>query len=215
MKQTLPPLILTPPVQMCYDTSTTLKSLCSQKEYFQELLIYNTPKRVSLADPDISTKVLGQGILDIVIIDQHRIWMFAYLTEKSDLLMLALDHLSYKNCQIHGGNNSIKVTFPTFHFFVQATETFEFSVTPGKDTGKDILWKPLEENKITKITVENQFQVKLLSPDSLLPQRATKDATGYDIASNSSMVIQPLSTTLVLLGFSMSFAPSLKCDLRP
>ena len=208
------PIIHTPE-QMCYDTGTMPKSLCSDKQYFRELMVYDKPKRVALADPDITAKVLGQGILDIIVNDQHRLWLFAYLTEKSDLLMSAVDHLSYKNCEIHGKNGVIQDMFPTFSFNVKASENFECSVTPGKDSGKPVLWQPSEHGKITDITVPNRFQIKLLSPDSILPQRATVDSTGYDVAANTTVTIKPSSTVLVPLGFSMSFDPSLKCDLRP
>ena len=157
-----------------------------------------------LADPAITAKVLRQGIMDIIINDQHCLWLFAYLTENSDLLMSAVDHLSYKDCKIHGKNGNIQVTFPTFSFNVKATENFE-----------SILWKPTESRKIKVITIPNQFQIKLLSPDSILPQQATVNSKGYDVASNSTLTIQPSSTALVPLGFSVSFDPSLKCNLRP
>ena len=94
--------LLSTPVRMCYDTSTSPKSFCSDRKYFRELLIYDTPKLVSLADPDLTTKVLGQGIMDIIINDQYPLWIFAYLTENSDLLMSAVNHLSYKGCKING-----------------------------------------------------------------------------------------------------------------
>ena len=138
---------------MCYNTGTTPKSLCSDKSYFRELLIYNTPKLVSLADPDLTAKVLGQGMLDIIINDQHLLWLFAYLREHSDLLMLAVDHLSYKGCEIKGKNGNIQVVFPTFQFTVCASENFECSVTPGSKLGKPVLWKPQESSKITSISL--------------------------------------------------------------
>lgn len=97
-----------------------------------------------LADPAITAKVLRQGIMDIIINDQHCLWLFAYLTENSDLLMSAVDHLSYKDCKIHGKNGNIQVTFPTFSFNVKATENFE-----------SILWKPTESGKIKVITIPN------------------------------------------------------------
>ena len=126
---------------MCYDTGTTPKSLCSNKKYFKDLIMYDKPKSVALADPDITTKVLGQNTLDIIINYQYRIWIFAYLTENSDLLMSAVDHLSHKGYKIVGKNGNIQVTFPTFSFNVKATKIFECSVTLGKESGKEILWK--------------------------------------------------------------------------
>ena len=138
-------ITLPSPFRMCYDTGTTPKSLCSNRNFFRELLIYDTPKQVALADPDITSKVLGQGVLDIIINDQFRIWLFAYYTENSDFLMSAVDHLSYKNCEIHGKEGTIQVSFPTFSFHVRAQSNFECSVTPGSASGNQSFGNPMRQ----------------------------------------------------------------------
>ena len=201
---------------MCYDTGTSPKSLCSNPAYFRELLRYSTPKYVQLADPDHLAKVVGQGIMDIIINERYRIWIFAYLTEKTDTLLSALDHLSYYNCTIKGERGIIHVHYPTFSFPVSGVENFEFDILPGTFSNKEVLWQPREQDLITDITIAD-FEIKInrLHPDATLPQRATEHATGYDVTASDSVTIPPNSTTLVPLGFSMSFPSHLKCDLRP
>ena len=115
-----------PSSTMCYDTGTTPKSLCSKKEYFRELVLYDTPKFVTLADQDSFAQVLGQGMLDIIVNNKYRFWIFAYFTAKSDTLLSAVDHLSYTGCAIHGTHGTIKVTFPTFSFDILGSQNFEF-----------------------------------------------------------------------------------------
>ena len=108
------------------------KSLCSNKALFGELVLYDKPKYITLAHPDTTSTVLGQGTLDIIINNKHRIQIFVYYTKNSDLLMLAVDHLSYNQCKIIGKDGIIQVKFPTFHFNVRAIDNFECFVTPGK-----------------------------------------------------------------------------------
>ena len=142
--------------------------------------------------------------------------MFAYLTEKFDMLMSVLDHLSYKNCSIQGKNGKIQVTYPTFNFEVSGTNRFEFNIAPGKNSKKDVLWQPFKNQQITDIKHDNnQIQIKKLNFDTTLPPRATEHSTGYDIAAAVSVTIPANDTALVPLSFAMSFSNKLKCDLRP
>ena len=203
------------PKLMCYDTGTSPRSLCSHKEYFSDLIMFDTPRLVSLADPDLTSEVLGQGTLDIIINDQYRINLFAFYARSSDLLMSAVDHLSYKENEINGKNGKIHISYPTFTFSVSAANNFEFHVTPGKDSNKPILWSPTEEARINEIKLENELHIQRLSQEAVLPQRATIDATGYDISACTESTIPPKTTVTVPLGFKLSFASHLKCDLRP
>ena len=201
---------------MCYDTGTTPKSLCSKREFFRDLILFDKPTYVSLADPNTSTRALGQGTLDIIINNQFRIWMHAYLTSSCDSLMSAVDHLSYKGNEIHGLNGKIDIIFPSCQFTVRASNNFEFNIHPGKTSTASVLWKPESNQLIDVIEDDNSLiQIKRVSSDALLPQRATTDSTGYDISSSQATVVPPNRTITVPLGFSMSFSNTLKCDLRP
>ena len=79
-----------------------------------------------------------------------------------------------------------------------------------------VLWKPEFNQLVDGIEDDNSLiQIKRVSLDALLPQRATTDSTGYDISSSQATVVPPNSTITVPLGFSMSFSNTLKCDLHP
>ena len=120
-KQPSTKLHLPAPVCMCYDTGTTLKSLCSKQDFLEELLIYDKPTQAALADPDVTSKVLGQGVLDIIINDQFHIWMFANYTKNSDLLMSAVDHLSYKI--VKSTARTVLFKSPSLHSTLTSTQT--------------------------------------------------------------------------------------------
>ena len=128
------------PTRMCYDTGTSPKSLCSNREYFRDLILFPHPKLVELADPDTTAPVIGQGTLDIIINNTHRIWIFTYLTAATDTLLSAVDHLSYQDCSITGAFGKIQISFPIFTFEVSGSENFEFNILPGKSSNKPVVW---------------------------------------------------------------------------
>ena len=205
----------TPPtiIKMCYDTGTSPKSLCYKKEFFRELILFDKPKFVTLADSETTAEVLGQGTLDLIINQKYRIYIFAYFTANSDALLSAVDHLSYQGCQINGINGKIRVTFPTFFFDVSGTSNFEFSISPGKSSNKPVLWQPHTVKRIN-VTAKDKIEIKRLHQDATLPQRATEHASGYDIATPFMQTLQPNHATKVPLGFAMSFPTHLQCELR-
>ena len=205
----------TDPIRMCYDTGTTPKSLCSKKDFFRELVLFDKPKFVTLADPDSVSKVVGQGLLDIIINNKYRMWMHAYLTTTSDALLSSADHLSYNNCSITGHNGIIKISYPTFQFDVLGSENFEFNILPGKSSNKPVLWKPAPENQITEISSMDSVKIKRLHPDATLPQNATNLSSGYDVSSTSSLQVLPCTQVTVPFGFAMSIPAHLQCELRP
>ena len=135
----------TTPIRMCYDTGTSPKSICSKREYFRELVLFESPKFIALAEQDSLAEVIGQGMLDIIINNSYRMWIFAYLTAKSDTLLSAVDHLSYSSCTIAGAHGKIKISYPTFNYEVSGSENFEFNILPGKSSNKPVLWKPNPE----------------------------------------------------------------------
>ena len=205
----------TAPASMCYDTGTTPKSLCCKKEYFRELVLFDTPKFVTLAEQDSLATVLGQGMLDVIINNKYRMWIFAYFTAKSDTLLSAVDHLSYEGCTINGAHGKISVTFPTFKFDVLGSQNFEFNILPGKSSNKPVLWKPSPHARVKESTSSNLVKLKRLNEDATLPQHATDLSTGYDVSSSIMIQVPSQSTIKVPLGFAMSIPPHLQCELRP
>ena len=202
--------------KMCYDTGTSPKSLCSHQHFFRDLLMFDHPKHVSLADSDKTARVLGQGTIDFVINVTHLIWLFAFYSPDCDNLMSSADHLNYSKNSILGNDGKIIVSFPTFQFVIKASNNFEFAISAGKQSNLPVLWTPQEQNMIQQIqNDDNTFQIKRLSPDSVLPRRSTKDSTGYDVSASQSTPIAPNSSVTIPLGFSMAFSTKLKCDLRP
>ena len=157
---------------MCYDTGTVPKSLCSKKEFFHDLIIFDKPKFVTLADSATTSQVLGQGTLDIIINKKYQIWIFAYFTAASDALLSAVNHLSYNKCKISGENGNIAIHFNTFQFDVSGSNNFEFN------SNKPVLWQPSTTQQIEQITNSNMVKIQRLRNDSTLPQRATNQASG-------------------------------------
>ena len=92
---------------------------------------------------------------------------------------------------------------------------FKFYVTPSKDSNKPIMWSPKEQDHINDINCPNKFQIQHISQEAVLPQRATIDSTGYDIAACTTTSIPPNTTATIPLGSKMSFLSHLKCNLRP
>ena len=131
--------------------------------------------------------------------------------------MSAVDHLSYMGNTIHGENGNIVVTYSTFDFSVHAEDNFKFTISPGKEsTTHPVLWEPTQDRLVNSVTsTKHLLKIKRLSPDSLLPQRATPDSSGYDVVSSQPTNIPAQSTITIPLGFAMQFDPTLKCELRP
>ena len=200
---------------MCYDTGTSPKSLCSKKEYFRDLILFQQPKLVALADPDTTAPVIGQGTLDIIINNTHRIWIFAYLTESTDTLLSAVDHLSYQDCSITGAFGKIQISFPTFTFEVAGSENFEFNILPGKSSNKPVVWQPQRSKRIDRHVSKELIKLQRICEEAIIPQRATNQATGYDVSSCKPITIAPNTSELVPLGFKMAFPSNLQCELRP
>ena len=204
------------PIKMCYDTGTVPKSLCSKKEFFRDLILFDKPKLVTLADSAITSQVLaGQGTLDIIINNKYRIWIFAYFTAASDALLSAVDHLSYSKCRISGENGKIAIHCPTFQFDVSGSDNLEFKILPGKSSNKPVLWQPFTTEQIEQVTNSDMVKIQRYHNDSTLPQRVTNQASGYDITSSIATTISPNSIVTAPLGFAMSFPSHLQCSLKP
>ena len=205
----------TTPIRMCYDTGTSPKSICSKREYFRELVLFESPKFIALAEQDSLAEVIGQGMLDIIINNSYRMWIFAYLTAKSDALLSTVDHLSYSGCTIAGANGNIKISYPTFNYDVSGSENIKFNILPEKSSNKPVLWKPNPEARVRESTSKEMVKLQRLCQDVTLQQNATDQSSGYNVSSSSMVEVAPRTTIKVPLSFAMSFLSHLQCELRP
>lgn len=204
------------PIKMCYDSGTTPKSLCSKKELFRDLVLFDKPKFFTLADPDSTSQVLGQDTLDIIINNKYRIWIFTYFTAASDALLFAVNHLSYKNCKISGENGKIKIHYSTFNFDVLRSEHFEYNILPGKRSkNKPVLCQPSRADRVNEMTHDDLVKIQRINNDSTLPQRATHRASGYDISSSTMLAVPSNSTVTTPLRSAMSYPDHLQCSIQP
>ena len=142
----------------CYDSGTWPLSLCSNTDYFTDLVYFDTPKYVEMAECGKLGRVLGQGMIDMIIKDQHRIQMFAYLTENTAFLMSAADHLKYMDNKLDGSDGTLTITFGKTSFKTSSPDRFEFNVRPGKTSNQVIDWTP-SANHILQSCIHNKVKI--------------------------------------------------------
>ena len=209
------------PLTMCYDSGTLPYSLSDRKELFNNIVYFDKPQYVALADEDTLVRALGRGLLDIVA-EGHRFQMTGILTETTPVALLsAADHLRYINCKIIGEQNKLHIHFPTFSITTHGSTGFEFPITAGKEINLPIEWTPLSTDLCDIIhlpspsSTNNIVHIKPMTPDCIIPYRATTDSTGYDVATPVPCSIPSHSIVRVPLGFAMSFPNNIQCQLRP
>jgi hypothetical protein len=140
---TVAPTSPTAVVNMCYDTGTFPSTLCDQPSFFSSISAYDSPKFISLGDEKSLIPALGHGTLDYVIDEKYRMQEEAILTSCTPVaLKSAASHIKHDNCSITGEKNTITITYPTFSHTVQASEHFEFPITPGANSSLPVLWSP-------------------------------------------------------------------------
>ena len=198
----------------CYDSGTWPLTLCSNTDYFTELVYFDTPKYVEMAECGKLGRVLGQGMIDVIIKNEHRIQMFAYLTENTAFLMSAADHLKYAENNLHGSDGTLTIQFGTTTFKTYSSDRFEFDVQPGKTSNHQIDWTPSAKN-IKQSCTHNDVKVMRLHEDAMLPQKAPCHNTGLELSSSRMSTIKPGHHALIPLGFSMAYPDNLHCELRP
>ena len=201
---------------MCYDSSTTPKTLCNDPSYFTNIGYFTTPSSVCLGDDDTAISALGQGTIDIIINNKYIIQQHAILTKKTPTaLMSTQDHIRYHDCSVVRSNNNLHISFPTFSFVTTRKSRFEFDISPGKASSLLILWSPAPELLCTSINIAKNISILPLTESFAVPIHGTPNSTGYDIATSTTITIPATTTTTVPLGFAMSFPSDLACNLQP
>ena len=131
-------------ITMCYNTGTFPSTLCNKPSFLSSITPFDSPKFITLGDEKTLVPALGEGTLDYIDDNKYRMQEDAILTSCTPVaLKSAASHISHNECTIHGNNNEIIITYPTFSHTVTAANKFEFPiVTPGTNSSLPILWSP-------------------------------------------------------------------------